>query len=236
MTFLSSLQPFLHHFNELRLRLLRSLGVYAIAVCVCFHYAGTVLGWIIRPAGQLVFTSPGGGFAAVMTVTMVMAFLVSAPFIFYQIWAFTSGALRPRERRFIVIFAPLSFLFFCLGVAFAFFVAVPVSYQFLMGFASRYMTPLVTVDNYLSFVGNMVVAFGVTFELPLIMAFLAKIGIATPEFLRQKRRHAIMIILIVAALMTPPDIVSQIILTVPLIVLYEAGIIFTVMCQKKRAH
>ena len=233
MKFLESLKPFLVHFNELRSRVLKSLGVFIIAVFVCFNYAGTVLAWLIKPAGHLVFTSPGGAFSSIMTVAMVMAFLVSSPFVLYQLWAFAAGALKPDERKFVYMFAPLSFVFFCAGVAFAFFVAIPMAYKFLMGFSSESLAPMVTVDNYLSFVGNMVVAFGVTFELPLILAFLAKIGIATPEFLRQKRRHAVIIILIVAAVLTPPDVVSQLLLAVPLMVLYEVGIIFTRVFQKK---
>ena len=234
MTFLKSLQPFLVHFNELRSRVLKSLGVFIVAVCVCFNYADRVLGWLVKPAGHLVFTSPSGGFSAVMTVTMVMAFLISAPVILYQAWAFVAAALNARERKFIFVFAPLSLLFFCLGVAFAFFVAVPLAYKFLMGFTSDYLTPMITVDSYLAFVGNMVVAFGVTFELPLAMAFLARIGIATPEFLRQKRRHAIMIILIVAAVATPPDIASQLLLAVPLMALYEVGIVLVRMAYKPK--
>ena len=209
------------------------MGVFIVAVFACFNDADQLLALVIKPAGHLVFTSPGGAFSAVMAMTMVMAFIVTAPFLFYQVWAFTAGALKPQERHFVYVFGPLSFFFFLLGVAFAFFVAIPMAYHFLMGFSSESLVPMITVDNYLGFAGNMVVAFGVTFELPLVLAFLAKIGIATPEFLRQKRRHAIMIILIVAAIATPPDVVSQLLLGIPLIVLYEVGIIFTAVFQKK---
>jgi sec-independent protein translocase protein TatC len=95
------------------------------------------------------------------------------------------------------------------------------------------MVPMITVDKYISFVGTMVIASGATFELPLILAFLARIGIATPEFLRQKRRYAYVFILIVAAILTPPDVVSQIVLTIPLVVLYELGIFFSQWAQRK---
>ena len=233
MTSAYTLQAFLKHLDELRSRVLKSLGVFLISVFVCFNFAGAVLQWIIGPAGQLVYTSPGGAFAAIMTVTVVMALIASAPVIAYQVWAFVAVALRPHERRFVYIFGPLSLLFFFLGVLFAFFVAVPMSYKFLMSFSTPALTPMITVDNYMGFLGNMVIAFGVAFELPLILAFFASIGIATPEFLRQKRRHAIIVILIVAAIMTPPDVVSQLLLAVPLMVLYEVGIIFTKIFQKK---
>jgi sec-independent protein translocase protein TatC len=233
VTFSESIKPFIVHFNELRSRVLKSLGVFIGAAFICFQFAESVLDWYIRPAGKLVFTSPGGGFAAVMTVTIVLTCLVTAPFIIYQIWAFASSALRPQEKKFVFIFGPLSLLFFVAGVLFAYFVAIPISYQFLMGFTSEFLVPMITVDHYLSFSGNMLIAFGVAFELPLILAFLAKIGIATPEYLRQKRRHAIVIILIVAAVATPPDVVSQLLLGIPLIVLYELGILFTRIFGKK---
>jgi sec-independent protein translocase protein TatC len=103
-----------------------------------------------------------------------------------------------------------------------------------MSFSSEYMKPMITVSSYIGFLANMLIAFGVTFELPLILAFLAMIGIATPEFLRQKRRHAIMIILIVAAIVTPPDVISQILLAIPLVILYEVGIILVKMFYKHK--
>ena len=226
--------PFFAHLDELRRRILTSLAVFFLAVLVCFNFTGRLLSWLIQPAGQLVFTSPGEAFGAHITVAVTAGFVLSFPFILYQLWMFAAAALKPDERRFIVFFGPLSLLFFLSGVAFAFFVAVPMAYRFLMGFASSELVPMVSVGNYMGFLGNMVVAFGVAFELPLVMAFLAKIGIATPEFLRQKRRHAVIIILIVAAVLTPPDVVSQVLLAAPMLALYELGIIFTRMAYKHK--
>ncbi len=225
---------FFAHLDELRRRILTSLAVFFLAVLVCFNFSGQLLSWLIRPAGHLIFTAPGEAFGAHVTVAVTAGFVLSFPFILYQLWMFAAAALKPHERRFIVFFGPLSLLFFLSGVAFAFFVAVPMAYRFLMGFASSDLVPMVSVGNYMSFLGNMVVAFGVAFELPLVMAFLAKIGIATPEFLRQKRRHAIIVILIVAAILTPPDVMSQLLLAVPMLALYELGIIFTRIFYKHK--
>ena len=161
-----------------------------------------------------------------MIVGALLALIVASPYICYQIWAFVGSALKPSEKKFVLIFAPLSLLFFLSGAAFAYFIAVPRAYKFLMSFSSEHLIPMVTVKNYLGFLGHMIVAFGVAFELPLILAFLAKIGIASPEYLRQKRRHAIIIILIVATILAPPDVISMFILALPLIVLYELGIFF----------
>lgn len=214
------------HLDELRRRLIKIVVVFILATLVCYNFVGQILPWLIAPAGHLVFTSPLDGFNAYMTIAAVLGFIVSLPWTLYQVWTFIGSALRPQEKQVILFIAPLSFIFFMLGVAFAFYVAIPLTYRFLMSFSSPSMEPMITVSNYMGFLANMLIVFGVTFELPLVLAFLAKIGIATPEFLRQKRRHAIMIIFIIATIITPPDVISQVLLALPLIVLYELGIIF----------
>jgi sec-independent protein translocase protein TatC len=219
-------QSFFKHIEELRSRILKSAGAFVIAFCLCYQFIGKLIPLLINPAGHLIFTSPADAFWAYMMVGATMALIVASPFICYQIWAFVGGALKPSEKKFVFIFAPLSLLFFLSGGAFAYFVAVPRAYKFLMGFSSDYLLPMVTVKNYFGFLAHMVIAFGVAFELPLILAFLAKIGIASPEYLRQMRRHAVIIILIAAALLAPPDLMSMLLLAVPLMALYEVGIIF----------
>jgi len=214
--------------------MIKSAGAFVLAFCLCYNFIGKLIPKLTAPAGHLVFTAPADAFSAYMTVGALMALLVASPYIVYQIWAFIGGALKPSEKKFVLIFAPLSLLFFLSGGAFAYFLAVPRAYQFLMSFSSEYLIPMVTVKSYLGFLGHMIVAFGVAFELPLILAFLAKIGIASPEYLRQKRRHAIIIILIVAALLAPPDVISMLVLAVPLMVLYEVGIVFAKFFYEQR--
>lgn len=233
MNFLKQLQPFLIHIDELRMRLIKVALGFIIATLVCYNFVGKILPWVIKPAGKLVFTSPLDGFSAYMTLAGVMGFIVSLPWTVYHVWAFIAGALKPAEKKAVYIFAPLSLVFFLLGVCFSFYIAIPLTYRFLMSFTSDYMQPMITVSNYMGFLANMLIAFGVTFELPLVLAFLAKIGIATPEYLRQKRRHAVMIIFIIATIITPPDIVSQVLLALPLIVLYEVGILLMQLTIKK---
>jgi sec-independent protein translocase protein TatC len=230
----SFFQSFFKHIEELRSRLIKSAGAFVLAFCLCYSFIGKLIPVLIAPAGHLVFTAPTDAFSAYMTVGALMALLVASPYIVYQIWAFVGSALKPSEKKFILFFAPLSLLFFLAGAAFAYFLAVPRAYKFLMSFSSDYLQPMVTVKNYFGFLAHMIVAFGVAFELPLILAFLAKIGIASPEYLRQKRRHAIIIILIVVTILAPPDIMSQLILAIPLIFLYEVGIIFVKFFYKQR--
>jgi sec-independent protein translocase protein TatC len=222
----SFFQSFFKHIEELRSRLIKSVVAFILAFCLCYNFIGKIIPRLIAPAGHLIFTAPAEAFSAYMILGAVMALFVASPYILYQIWAFVGGALKSSEKKFVLIFAPLSLLFFLSGGAFAFFVTVPMAYRFLMSFSSVYLIPMVTVRNYLGFLGHMMVAFGVAFELPLILGFLAKIGIASPEYLRQKRRHAIIIILIVASLLAPPDVISMLVLAVPLMFLYEVGIIF----------
>ncbi len=230
----SFFKSFFKHIEELRSRIIKSAGAFVLAFCLCYGFIGKLIPYLIAPAGHLVFTAPADAFSAYMMVGALMALIIASPYIFYQIWAFIGGALKPSEKKFVLIFAPLSLLFFLSGGAFAYFLAVPRAYKFLMSFSSDYLVPMVTVKNYLGFLGHMIVAFGVAFELPLVLAFLAKIGIASPEYLRQMRRHAYMIILIIAALLAPPDIMSMLLLAVPLIVLYEVGIVFVKFFYKHK--
>ncbi len=230
----SFLQTFFKHIEELRSRIIKSVGAFILAFCVCYSFIGKIIPVLIAPAGQLIFTSPAEAFSAYMGVGALMALLLASPYIVYQIWAFVGGALKPSEKKFVVIFAPLSLLFFLSGGAFAYFVAIPRAYKFLMSFSSTYMVPMITVKNYLGFLLHMIVAFGAAFELPLILAFLAKIGIASPEYLRQMRRHAAIIILIASALLAPPDLISMLILAIPLLLLYELGIVFVKFFYKHK--
>jgi sec-independent protein translocase protein TatC len=218
-------QTFWDHLDELRSRLIKSIGAVVVTSCIFYNYAGQTLDYLIRPVGQIYFTSPAEAFSARLIVTIIGGILLALPILVYQIWKFVGLALTANERKHIVFFAPLSLVFFLFGILFAHFVAIPTAIQFLMGFASDAVVPMITVKNYISFIGTMLLAFGVIFELPLILMFLTKIGIATPEFLRQKRKHAIVLNLIVSAILTPPDIISQLIMAAPLFVLYEVGIL-----------
>jgi len=186
-----------------------------------------LLNIVMRPIGRVVFTSPEEAFVAQLNLALLTGFILSLPFTLCQIWQFISLGLTLEEKKYIRLFGPCSLICFLAGVLFAYFVMIPVSLKFLLNFSSDFFVPMITVDRYISFVGTWIFASGVVFELPLALGFLAKIGIATPEFLRQKRPYAIVGILIVSAIITPPDVVSQLLMSVPLILLYEIGIFVT---------
>lgn len=213
------------HVEELQARLIKSIVAIFVASCLFYIVIDEVFAVLVKPVGQLVFTAPGEAFVARIMLTLLGGFFLALPVVLYQIWQFVATGLKEYETRYIKIFAPCSFFLFVMGSLFAYFITVPISIRFLLGFSSDFIVPMITVKNYISFVGTMVLAFGVVFELPLVLVFLTKIGIATPAFLAQKRKHAIVLILIVSAFITPPDFITQLIMAAPLIILYEAGII-----------
>jgi sec-independent protein translocase protein TatC len=225
---------FLDHLDELRGRVIQFLVVYVVCCVLAYNFTGSILPYIIKPVGSVVFNAPGEAFSAYMLFTLLEGFVIALPFFLYQVWSFAWEALTDKERKYIIFFGPLSLLFFLGGGLFAYFVIVPIAIKFLLGFSSVYVVPMISITSYISFVGSFILSFAVVFELPLILVFLVKIGIATPEFLRQYRRHAIMAILIVSAILTPPDICSQLLMAVPLVVLYELGVVFSVLAYRKK--
>ncbi len=224
----------LDHLDELRGRVLQFLFVYLVCCVPAYYLTAGILPYIIRPVGSVVFNAPGEAFAAYMMLTLLTGFIIALPYFLYQAWAFAWEALTDKERKYIVIFGPLSLVFFLTGGAFAYYVIVPLAIKFLLGFSSQYVVPMISINSYISFIASLVLSFGIVFELPLVLVFLVKIGIATPAFLKHFRRHAVLGILVVSALLTPPDVVSQLLMAVPLVVLYELGVLFSVLAYQKK--
>jgi sec-independent protein translocase protein TatC len=215
---------FIDHLDELRYRLLICLAVTIAASLGFYCVVDAFLAVIIKPVGRLVFTAPAEAFTARLWLTLLGGFIFSLPVVIYQIWRFVAIGLTEKERKYIIFFGPASGVLFIIGGLFAYFFMIPISVRFLLGFSSGMMIPMITVSHYINFVVTILLACGVVFELPLILLFLTKTGVATPEFLRQKRRHAIILILIVSAVMTPPDVITQLLMAAPLILLYEIGV------------
>lgn len=216
---------FFGHVEELRNRLIKSIAAICLASCLFYIIIDEVFEILVKPVGHLVFTAPGEAFIARIMLTLFGGFFLALPVVLYQVWQFVATGLKGYEARYIKFFAPCSFFLFIAGGSFAYFITIPISIRFLLSFSSEFIVPMITVKSYISFVGTMILAFGVVFELPLVLMFLTKIGIATPAFLMQKRKYAVVIILIVSAFITPPDFITQLIMAVPLVILYEAGII-----------
>jgi sec-independent protein translocase protein TatC len=220
-------QSFFDHYEELRGRLIKIAVAVFVAACLFYTVLDKVFEWLIQPVGRLVFIAPGEAFVARIMLTIFGGLFLALPVIMYQAWRFIASGLKKSEIKYVRIFAPCSFFLFIIGGLFAYFIAIPISIRFLLSFSTGFIVPMITVKSYISFVGTMLLAFGIIFELPLVLLFLTKIGIATPAFLIDKRKHAIVIILIVSALVTPPDCITQLIMAVPLVILYEIGIIIS---------
>lgn len=223
---------FVEHLEELRGRLFKSIICIIIAAGLCYNFVGKIMENIAKPVGKLVFIAPHEAFIANIKIALFGGLFLSSPFVLYHIWRFISVGLSRNEIKQVFIFAPLSFIFFLSGIAFGYIIIVPIGVKFLLGFATEVVSPMISISKYISFVGTLTLAFGVIFQLPIASLFLTKIRLVTPGFLANKRRHAVVLIFIGAAMLTPPDIVTQCLMAVPLLILYEIGIIFSKIVYK----
>jgi sec-independent protein translocase protein TatC len=225
--------PLTAHLEELRWRIIKAFGAVAVAFAVCYGFSENVFELLTRPlvgVGDqrllLIGTGVTEAFFTRLKVTLIAAIFVASPCIFYQTWRFVEPGLYQREKRTAVPFVLAGTLFFMAGACFCYVVVFPVGYAF---FLEEYRTigvaPTIRISEYLSFASRMLLAFGVTFELPVVTFFLARLGIVTHGLLLRWFRYAIVVIFIVAAALTPgPDVASQLLMAAPLLVLYAASI------------
>lgn len=235
--------PFLDHLEELRWRIIYSLGALLVGVAIGFALAAKydVVGLLARPIldklpeHKLVFTHPSEGFTIILDAAVTFGFVLASPVIIYQIWAFLAPALHGHEKRIgiAVLFSGLAL--FVAGAALAYFVVVPLAIPWLLGFGGPSLIPLITAEEYFSFLFAMILTFGVSFELPIVICALAALGIVTPQFLSKYRRHAIVLIVIIGAFLTPGDLVwTTVALAVPLYGLYELSVLAAVMIYRRK--
>jgi sec-independent protein translocase protein TatC len=187
----------------------------------------------LPPDSLLIFTGLPEAFLVYLKLAFFAALFLSSPVILWQVWCFIAPGLYDREKKYVYPFVIFSTLFFVAGVSFGYFIVFPLAFKFFMGYSTELIKPLPSVKEYLSFSCKMLLAFGIVFELPLFVLFLAKIGVVNERMLRSQRKFAILGIFIAAAVLTPPDVVSQILMAFPLIVLYEISILVTKFFGKK---
>lgn len=219
--------PFLHHLEELRWRLLKSVLTIIVFAGLSFYFSERIFKFLIHPLGdvKLYVTEVTGSFYAYLKISLLTGILASLPILFYQLWAFISPGLFEREKKAVLPLVMVSTLLFLLGTGFCYYVTLPISLAFLIGFSGEILSPIITVGSYISFASMLLLAFGFGFQLPIISYFLGKIGILSSAFLAHGRRYAIVIMLIVSAIITPPDVFTQLLLAIPLYILYEVSII-----------
>ena len=218
-------QPLRDHLQEFRKRLIICLVVVAIAALACYNYVDDIIALLSGPAGKLYFMNPSEVFFTYMEIALYTGILFTLPVLLYEVWAFVAPALWPEERRAVLVILPTAVILFYVGLVFAYYLVIPAAVTFFMGFATQTLQPMFSVESYLSFILALTLPFGFIFELPLIVVFLAKIGLVTGDFLKGKRKILIVIAFIFAAVVSPTtDIFTQTMIAVPLIVLYEISL------------
>lgn len=237
--------PFLDHLEELRWRIIWSLVALVIGVGAAFAVLLNfdVIGWLERPilpylsGRRLVYTHPGDPFQIIMEAAIILGIMLALPVILYQFWAFVAPALYKHERRVAVGVAAGAIALFASGVSLAYFVVLPLAIPWLMGFGGGALEPMITVSEYFGFVFSLVLAFGVAFELPVLILGLAALGVVTPRFLVRFRRHAVAASVIIGAFLTPGDLVwTTVAMAVPLYLLYEISIVLSYAVERGRAR
>jgi sec-independent protein translocase protein TatC len=224
---------FIVHLEELRRRIIWCLAIVIIASIISYSFAGKLIYFLSKPIGKFVFIEPLEAFMAYLKISVFCGIFISFPFILYHLLAFIIPGLTGRERKFILMFLPFGCIFFAAGAVFAYFSMIPFCAKFLIGFSSSWLIPMISVGNYISFFCTLIIIFGAVFELPVVILFLNKIGIVNQTILRRNRKYVILVIFIIAAIFTPPDVFSQVIMAIPLLVLYEIGILVCCFGGKK---
>lgn len=231
----------LGHLSELRVRLVRSLIALTVGFFACYGFAEELFNYLMLPltralpsGAKLIYTALPEAFFVYMQVALVAGAFLASPYLFYQIWAFIAPGLYDEEKRHIIPIACASALFFVAGAAFCYFQVFPYAFEFFVGFATDTIAPMPKLDEYLGFTLKMLLAFGLIFEMPLFAFFLSRLGLVTAQWMRKTRKYAILAIFIVAAILTPPDVFSQMMMAAPMLVLYEISIIVAAVFGKKK--
>jgi len=227
----SAQETFISHLVELRDRLLRAIIAVLVLTLAMVPWAKEIYALLAQPllsalpsGATMIATDVTGTFLVPLKVTLMGGFLVALPYVLYQAWAFVAPGLYQHEKRLAVPVIVSSFFFFLVGMAFAYFVVFPVAFGFFVGYTPPGVQMMTDIDKYLSFVLTMFIAFGVTFETPVVVVVLVRLGVVPLEKLRAIRSYVIVGAFVIGAIFTPPDVISQLLLAVPLWLLYEVGL------------
>ncbi len=228
------------HLRELRTCIVRSGYSVFVGMCLCWGISDRIFELIRKPivpylqGGGLVFTAPMDKFMAHIKISLVMGIILSAPFWLYQLWKFISPALYKSEKKMAIGFVTAGTIQFLIGASFCYFIVLPAAFRFLMEFGGTVDKPMITISQYLDFFSQTIIVFGLAFEVPVVITFLGLIGLISQKFLKEKRRYAIVINAVVAAIATPPDFISMILLLVPLLIMYEISVFLVGIFEKRK--
>lgn len=232
--------PFTSHLDELRKRIIICIVAVAVGFFGSYFFAEQIFDILIKPLqaelppdSMFIFTGLPEAFFVYLKLSLFGGILLASPVLLWEVWCFVAPGLYDQEKKYVYPFVIFSTVLFATGVSFGYFVVFPIAFKFFMGYSSEIIKPLPSIKEYLNFSCKLLFAFGVVFELPLFTLFLAKIGLVNEKMLRSKRKFAILGIFAVAAILTPPDVVSQILMALPLLVLYEISILVAKYFGKK---
>ncbi|WP_245867556.1 Sec-independent protein translocase protein TatC [Sporomusa silvacetica DSM 10669] len=224
----------LDHLEELRRRLIVVIAAIAIGSTFCYFYAAEITAFITAPAGKLYYMNPSEAFFTYLKVSFFAGFLLALPIVMYQLWAFIVPAMTNKERTASVLLVPSSIVLFFVGLFFSYYFVLPAGIKFFMGFATENLQPMFSIGQYLSFVISFLVPFGFIFELPLFIFVMARLGIIGSGFLVAKRKMVLFLSFVIGAFISPtPDVFSQTMVAVPMILLYEVSILIVKYILRK---
>ena len=235
--------PFTEHLGELRDRLVRSFIAVGVGFGAAYSVKERLFGVLTAPlisvmkdaSGSMIFTGLTEPFFTYLKVSLLAGIILATPVLFYQFWMFISPGLYRDEKKYIVPVVILSIFFFVVGASFGYFIVFPYGFQFFLGFGTDTLQPMLSMKEYLAFSSKMLLAFGFVFELPLVLTFMARMGLVTVPFLSKNRKYALLLFFVLSALITPPDVITQVMMAMPLMVLYEISIVGARIFGKKKA-
>lgn len=236
----SKAQSLYEHLGELRSRLINCIYILLVATGLCYGFSEKIFDFVRSPIapylpnGGLIYTGPLDKFLAHLKLSFVCGILLSCPFWLYQVWKFIAPGLYARERKYTMGFIFSGTILFLLGALFSYYVALPMAFEFLMHFGGDIDKPMISIDQYMGFFTQMSLMFGVAFELPLVIIVLGMMGIVDQAMLRKNRRYAVMTIAVISAVITPPDLLSMVLMLAPMLVLFESAVLIVGIFEKKR--
>ncbi len=234
-------QSLTDHLSELRDRIIKIAGAILLMTVVAWNFSDKIIDKVIAPVrsylpnGKLIYLNPTDMFGLYIKISVVAGVILSCPFWIFQLWKFISPGLYAHEKKYSLLFIGSGVGLFLIGCSFCYFMVLPAALHFLLTFGSAEGQAMLTFTEYLSFFMTMILVFGASFEMPLVIVILGLFGIVDQPFLRAKRRYALVILAIVSAIVTPPDLASMMMLLVPLYVLYEVSILVVGITGRRKA-
>lgn len=233
--------PFTVHLEELRKRLITSFIAVGVGFALSYGFKEKLFQILTAPlvnvmkeGETLIYTGLPEAFFTFLKVSFLSGLIIASPVLIYQFWMFVAPGLYDKEKKLLIPIVFLSSFFFIGGSLFGYFIVFPYGFEFFLGFATETIRPMPAMKEYLSFASKLLLAFGLVFELPLVITFLARLGIVSVDFLKKNRKYAILLFFVGAAILTPPDVVTQIFMGLPMMILYEISIVGARVFGKKK--